>query len=85
MMIRLGIAEEYNLDAAQLGALVTLSVEELEHGPLPNDLDCLLRRLHLPADDTSVITESLAQFFILGEDNFWRSKLVVMRWRKRGE
>jgi hypothetical protein len=84
-MVDTRIAKRYRLNAGQYGTLLRLSAEELLHGPLPNDLEFLCRLVRPVANDINVITESLAQFFTLGEDNLWRSKLVVMRWKKRGE
>jgi hypothetical protein len=83
-MLKVGVAEEYNLNATEYGALIRLSAEEFLHGPLPNDLTVLCGLTRIP-EYAAVITKLLAQFFTLGEDNLWRSKLVIIRWRKRGE
>lgn len=81
-MVDTRIAKRYRLNAGQYGTLLRLSAEELLHGPLPNDLEFLCLKTH---GGIGVVSEVLAQFFTLGQDNLWRSKLVVMRWRKRGE
>jgi uncharacterized protein YdaU (DUF1376 family) len=62
------------LNATQYGAYLLLLEEETLHGPLPNNLDILCWLARLPEDGKSrVIPDLLSQFFVLGDDNLWRS------------